>query len=75
VLPDCDGKRFRVIQSTRPDQITNDPGILGLGDDLEIAGREHRQPVGGRIDFLMRDAEGGTYYEVEDMLISPEARA
>jgi hypothetical protein len=50
------------------DQITNDPEILGLGDDLEIAGREHRQPVGGRIDFLMRDAEGGTYYEVEVML-------
>jgi hypothetical protein len=26
----------------------------------------HRQPVGGRIDFLMRDTE--TYYEVEIML-------
>src|ERR1700747_2243743 len=50
------------------DQITNDPGILGLGDDVEIVGREHRQPVGGRIDFLMRDAEGETYYEVEVML-------
>jgi hypothetical protein len=35
---------------------------------LEIAGREHRQPVGGRIDFLMRDAESETYYEVEVML-------
>jgi hypothetical protein len=49
------------------DQITGDPGILGLGD-LEIAGREHRQPIGGRIDFLMRDAEAETYYEVEVML-------
>jgi len=48
-------------------QITDDPTILGLGD-LEIAGREHRQPVGGRIDFLMRDVEGETYYEVEVML-------
>jgi hypothetical protein len=34
------------------DRISNDPGLLGLGD-LEIAGREHRQPIGGRIDFLM----------------------
>jgi hypothetical protein len=36
--------------------------------DLEIAGREHHQPIGGRIDFLMRDAEEQTYYEVEVML-------
>lgn len=49
------------------DQIQNDPGVLGLGE-LEIAGREHRQPVGGRIDFLMRNVEGDTYYEVEIML-------
>jgi hypothetical protein len=48
-------------------QISDDPGILGLGE-LEIAGREHRQPVGGRIDFLLRDAEAETYYEVEVML-------
>lgn len=48
-------------------QIAEDPGILGLGE-LEIAGREHRQPVGGRIDFLMRDTEAETYYEVEVML-------
>jgi hypothetical protein len=49
------------------DQIKEDPSLLGLGD-LEIAGREHRQPAGGRIDFLMRDAEEETYYEVEIML-------
>jgi hypothetical protein len=49
------------------DRISADPGLLGLGD-LEIAGREHRQPAGGRIDFLMRDAEEETYYEVEIML-------
>jgi hypothetical protein len=48
-------------------QIEKDPGILGLGE-LEIAGREHRQPIGGRIDFLMRDSEATTYYEVEVML-------
>lgn len=49
------------------DQISNDPGLLGLGD-LEIAGKEHGQPTGGRIDFLMRDAEEEIYYEVEVML-------
>lgn len=49
------------------DRIKDDPGLLGLGE-LEIAGREHRQPIGGRIDFLMRDAESETYYEVEVML-------
>lgn len=47
------------------DRIKDDPGLLGLGE-LEIVSREHRQPVGGRIDFLMRDAE--SYYEVEIML-------
>jgi hypothetical protein len=46
------------------EQIKEDPGLLGLGD-LEIAGREHRQPVGGRIDFLLPDPETETYYEVE----------
>jgi hypothetical protein len=49
------------------DRIKDDPALLGLGD-LEIAGREHQQPLGGRIDFLMRDAETETYYEVEIML-------
>jgi len=48
-------------------QIQLDPSLLGLGE-LEVAGREHRQPVGGRIDFLMRNVEGDTYYEVEVML-------
>jgi hypothetical protein len=48
-------------------QIENDPTVLGLGN-LEIAGREHRQPFGGRIDFLMRDTASETYYEVEVML-------
>jgi hypothetical protein len=49
------------------EQIKDEPGILGLGD-LEIAGREHQQPIGGRIDFLMRDPEAETFYEVEVML-------
>lgn len=47
------------------DQIRDDTTILGLGE-LEIVSREHRQPIGGRIDFLMRNSD--TYYEVEIML-------
>ena len=47
------------------DQIKEDPTLLGLGD-LEIVSREHRQPIGGRIDFLMRGSK--SYYEVEIML-------
>jgi hypothetical protein len=47
------------------DRIKDDPSLLGLGD-LEIVSREHRQPIGGRIDFLMRNSE--SYYEVEIML-------
>ena len=49
------------------DRISDDPTILDLGE-LEIAGKEHHQPLGGRIDFLMRNVEEGTYYEVEVML-------
>lgn len=49
------------------DRIKDDPTILGLGD-IEIVSREHRQPVGGRIDFLMRDENDESYYEVEVML-------
>jgi hypothetical protein len=49
------------------DRILEDTSILGLGE-LEIAAREHKQPIGGRIDFLMRDPEAETYYEVEIML-------
>lgn len=49
------------------ERVQRDPSILGLGE-LEVAGREHRQPVGGRIDFLLRHLESDLYYEVELML-------
>ena len=49
------------------DQIRKDTTILGLGE-VEIAGKEHQQPMGGRIDFLMYDADDDTYYELEVML-------
>jgi hypothetical protein len=38
------------------DRINGDPSILGLGD-LVVITREHTQPAGGRIDFLMYDPE------------------
>jgi hypothetical protein len=49
------------------DRIAEDPTLLGLGE-LGIVTREHSQPAGGRVDFLMRDSEGETFYEVELML-------
>lgn len=48
-------------------EIERDPMLLGLGE-LEIVSREHRQPSGGRIDFLMKNVEDDTFYEVELML-------
>jgi hypothetical protein len=48
-------------------RIKDDTGLLGLGE-LEIIGREHRQPYGGRIDFLMHHAETDVFYEIEVML-------
>jgi hypothetical protein len=49
------------------EQIREDTTILGLGE-LEIIGKEHRQPSGGRIDFLMHHADTDLFYEVEIML-------
>jgi hypothetical protein len=49
------------------DHIAGDTSILALGE-LEIVSKEHRQPVGGRMDFLMRNAQEDTYYAVEVML-------
>ena len=49
------------------DRIKEDTTILGLGE-LEIIGKEHRQPPGGRIDFLLHHADSDLFYEVEIML-------
>ncbi len=49
------------------DRINEDPSILGLGD-LAVITREHAQPTGGRIDFLMYEPEEDARYEVEVML-------
>jgi hypothetical protein len=60
-------RSFGLDEKWLQERIIEDPALLGLGE-LEIAAREHRQPIGGRIDFLMRDAEAETFYEVEIML-------
>lgn len=48
-------------------QILNDTSLLGLGE-LEVVKREKNQPTGGRIDFVMSDAESETRHVVELML-------
>ena len=49
------------------ERINEDASILGLGD-LTVIERERSQPTGGRIDFLMSDADEGIRYEIEVML-------
>jgi hypothetical protein len=54
------------------DQIEKDPSILGLGD-LDVVRRERTQSSGGRLDFLLQDAEEELMYEVEVMLGETDA--
>lgn len=48
-------------------QITNEVGILGLGE-LDVKDVERRQPRSGRLDLLLFDSESNTRYEVEIQL-------
>lgn len=48
--------------------LTKHPGLLQLGDELEVLKTEHTQPTGGRLDLLLQDSESGTRYEVEIQL-------
>lgn len=48
-------------------EIARDPSLLNLGE-LELLKKERIQSAGGRIDFLMRDPESDTHYEIEVML-------
>jgi hypothetical protein len=48
-------------------QITDDVGILGLGE-LDVKDVERRQPRSGRLDLLLFDSESNTRYEVEIQL-------
>ena len=49
------------------ERITEDPGLLGLGD-LEVKDVERRQPRAGRLDLLLLDPETHTRFEVEIQL-------
>jgi hypothetical protein len=49
------------------DMISNDPGMLGLGD-LVLKETERMQPKAGRLDLLFQDDEDDKRYEVELML-------
>jgi hypothetical protein len=49
------------------DQIVDNPGCLHLGE-LEVISRERQQASGGRLDFLLKDPEDDSMYEVEVML-------
>lgn len=55
------------------DLIARDPSILDLGD-VELFGKEKKQPSGGRIDMILKDATSDTpiHYEVEIMLGSTD---
>jgi len=48
-------------------EIARDPTLLNLGE-LDLLKKEKIQSAGGRIDFLMADAEGETRYVIEVML-------
>ncbi len=49
------------------DIINDNPELLGLGE-LEVIKKERLQSSGGRIDFLLRDNDSETLYEVEIQL-------
>ena len=49
------------------DKVEEDPSILGLGN-LEVLEREHTQSSGGRVDFLLKNEDADTLYEVEIQL-------
>ncbi len=49
------------------DQILAEPSCLTLGD-LDVISRERLQACGGRLDFLLKDPEDDSMYEVELML-------
>ena len=63
-------ERLRSIGLDEPwlqNEIARDTALLNLGE-LELLKKEKIQAAGGRIDFLMRDPESETQYEIEVML-------
>jgi len=53
------------------DRISEDPGILGLGD-VVLKDKERIQPRAGRLDLLLQDADSSRRYEVEIQLGSTD---
>lgn len=49
------------------DRIQEDPGLLEIGEDLQVVDHERRQRR-GRLDLLLEDKETETMYEVEVQL-------
>lgn len=49
------------------DRISEDPGLLNLGD-VVLKDKERIQPRAGRLDLLLQDAEANRRYEVEIQL-------
>jgi RecB family endonuclease NucS len=47
--------------------IAEDPSVLKLGK-LVLRDKERTQPSGGRLDILLEDTEGQSWYEVEIQL-------
>lgn len=47
------------------EKISEEPEILGLGENIEIRDTERRQPSGGRLDLLLKDSESGKRFTVE----------
>lgn len=63
-------ERLRSLGLDEPwlqNEIAHDTSLLDLGE-LELTKKEKIQAAGGRIDFLMRDPESETRYEIEVML-------
>jgi len=60
-------KNINLSETWLQDKISEDPNILGLGN-LELIRKERKQSSGGRIDFLFRNADNDTFYEVEVQL-------
>lgn len=52
--------------------IAENPRVLGFGDNLELRGKEKRQPQAGRLDLLFADRETDQFYEVEIQLGSTD---
>ena len=48
--------------------LADDPGLLGLGDNLILKDAERIQPRAGRLDLLFSDPDAGVRYEVEVQL-------